>query len=186
MFYCKNCNALFKNSVCEKCGNENLPKATSDDFCFLIECSEFFGKMLIDYLKNEGINSLILPVGDGVRSKFALTLGKYQIFVPYKFYQKSCEILDFLSNNDYSERLKDEILKNVDKWHFESEATEKKLRKKFKLPPSESLLNFIQTKVATATSVEDKGVMLDGEHGLLVKNNDFILWFSQKTFKITL
>ena len=80
----------------------------------------------------------------------------------------------------------EKILNNVHKWNIENAKIEKKMRKKFKLKQNDNLLNFIKEKVEQAESATDVGMMVDGEHGLLVKSGKNVIWFSSETFKINI
>ena len=186
MYYCEKCHSVYDENSCLSCGIEQLRKVRDDDFCFLTTVSENFGKMIIECFKNEGINYAIIPVGDGVRSKFALTLGNYQIYVQYNKFNKAKDIFEFLTENNSTEKLKEKILVNVDKWHFETEGAKKRVRKKLKLTEDADLIERIKEKVEQAQSLEDVGLMVDNEHGILVKTDDVILWFSSISFKINL
>ena len=186
MFYCEKCHTLSHTQDCSCCGFNQLREVKDDDFCYLTTLSEDFGKMFIEYLSNEGINCASVPYGDGVRSQFALSLGQYKLYVPYKFYNNACEILEFFNENYSTNKVKEKILSNKHKWYFESDKIEKKMRKKFKLKQDDNLLEFIKEKVEQAESVSDVGMMVDGEHGLLVKSGKISLWFSAETFKINI
>ncbi len=60
------------------------------------------------------------------------------------------------------------------------------MRKKFKLNQDDNLLDFIKGKVEQAESVADVGMMVSGEHGLLVKSGEIVIWFSSETFTINI
>ena len=186
MLYCEKCKVLSDEQCCGTCGNENLRNAKNEDFCFLVACEEFFGEMFVDALKNEGINCAAVPFGNGVRSQLGLTLGNYQLFVPYAHYEKAQDILDSLSVMPSCDNLKNQILENMDKWHIERASTEKKIRKKFKFEKNVDLFQAIKERVQLANSIEDVGLMFDGEHGLLVKYEGVALWFSATTYKISI
>ena len=86
--------------------------------------------MFMESLKNEGVDCVLSPVGNGVRSALGLSLGGYRIYVPYRHYDTVREMLAFFESEDSCEdTLKEDILRSVDKWHFESNSTEKKIRK---------------------------------------------------------
>ncbi|MBR2449108.1 MAG: hypothetical protein IKB30_03195 [Clostridia bacterium] len=186
MFYCEKCHSLSQNQECGCCGFNQLREVKDDDFCYLTTTNEDFGKMFVEYLSNEGINCVSVPYGDGVRSQMALSLGKYKLYVPYKFYNNACEILEFFNENYSTNKVKEKILENQHKWNIENPKIEKKMRKKFKLNQDDNLLNFVKEKVEQADSVTDVGLMVDGEHGLLVKSGKIVIWFSSETFKINI
>ena len=45
-------------------------------------------------------------------------------------------------------------------------------------------MDFVKEKVETAQVINDVGLKTDGEHGIVVKNERIVLWFSAETFKI--
>ncbi len=184
MNYCYKCHTLCKGNVCHRCGNEKLRQPTEEDFCYLVTVNDTFGKMLMQSLKNEGIECAYIPVGDGVRSHMALTLGCYEIYVQYNRYSDAVEIYDFYMENYSPDKLKEKILKNVNKWHFENEKAERKIRKKLKLKKEDDILAFIKEKVENAESVSDQGLMVNNEHGLMVKSSKLYIWFTAETFQI--
>ncbi len=187
MFYCEKCRMVFETDFCEFCSETQLREVGDDDFCFLIECEELFGKMLEEALQNEGIKCAMRPVGNGVRSNFGLSLGKYQVFVPYQFYTQACDMLEFFRDDSSStDTLKQILLDHIEKWSFEKKSAEKKIRKKFKLEKDVDVMETVKELVEQAESVEDMGLMSYGEHGLLVKCDDFKLWFSSESYKISL
>jgi len=140
--------------------------------------------MLIECFQNESINCVAVPVGNGVRSNFGLTLGKYRLYVPYKKLNEASEILEFFTSNNSMDILRENILNNISKWHFESNKVEAKIRKKLKLAKEVDLIEYIKGKVEQAQSIDDVGLMSDNEHGLVVKSEGVVLWFSSDSFKI--
>ena len=186
MFYCEKCNSLSQTQECVHCGFNQLREVKDEDFCYLTTTNEDFGKMFVEYLRNEGIICASVPYGDGVRSQFALSLGQYKLYVPYKFYNNACEILGYFNENYSTNKVKEKILNNEYKWNIENVKVENKMRKKFKLNQDDNLLDFIKGKVEQAESVTDVGMMVSGEHGLLVKSGEIVIWFSSETFKINI
>lgn len=185
MYYCEKCHSLSEIENCFYCSNTKLRSVRADDFCFLIECEELFGKMLEESLQTQGIRCASVPVGNGVRSQLGLSLGGYKMYVPYQSYPKACDMLALFSNEGASmDRLKETILQNMDKWTFENRSTEKKIRKKYKLGKEDDVMKFVKEKVEHAQSIEDVGLMSYGEHGLLVKSENVTLWFSDESYKI--
>jgi hypothetical protein len=185
MLYCEKCYRLSDDEKCANCGFTPLREVNSNDFCYLITAKEGFGKSLIEVFKNEGIECAVIPVGDGVRSKLALTLGSYQLFVPYLKLEKAREIVDSFIGDNSTDKLREIILNNIDKWHFESGKIENKIRKKLNLSKESDLILSIKEIVKTAHTINDAGLMLNREHGLVVKTDEIILWFSSESFEIT-
>ena len=55
MNYCESCKYLCESSSCPECGSRELRPVEDNDYCFLVECSSTFGKMLAEILENNGI-----------------------------------------------------------------------------------------------------------------------------------
>ena len=183
-YYCEKCRILSDDTHCYRCGGTNLKKVNKDDFFLLTKVEESFGKMIIESLKNIGVDGVVLPVGNGVRSLFALKLGYYEIYVRYKDYNKASEIVDFFTENYSTESLREKLLKNIDKWHFNSEKVEKKIRKKLKLSHDVDLIQIVKEKVEMAHTISDVGLLTSSEHGIVVKTDKIILWFYVESFDI--
>ena len=186
MYYCDKCHYLSNENECHICGFKELREVKNDDFCFLITVEETLGRSIIECLKNEDIDCAVVPVGDGVRSQFALTLGNYQLYVPYIRFDEAVKIVEFFTENYSLDKLRETILKNRDKWHFENEKTEKRIRKKLKLSNEIDLMEYIKEKVEQAQTINDAGLMTNNEHGLVVKSGNVVLWFSSISFKINI
>lgn len=179
-------SSLLDAECCTACGNKNVREANPDDFCFLVECTEFFGDMFMDALKEEDIACVARPVVDGVRSYFALGPGGYKLYVPCKHYEKAQEMLSFLTEEPSSDQLKEKLLENVDKWHITEKSTIKKIQKRFKLDKNANMIEFIKEMVEKAQSVEDRGygAFFCGQHTLIVKTEEIALCFSSEGYEI--
>ena len=186
MFYCENCHTLNEGSVCDRCKNNKLREPNLEDFCFFVCVDDFFGEMFIQACKNEGIECIYKPVGNGVRSHMALSLGNYEIYVQYEKYNKALDIYDYFAQNYSTDKLRGKILKNINLWHFENNKVEKKIRKKLKIAQDVEVMQIIKENVEKARRIEDVGLMVNNEHGLVVKNDNIILWFSSESFKINI
>ena len=187
MYYCEKCHLLSETEFCGYCSNTKLRDVRADDYCFLIECEDVFGKMFEEVLQNEGIPCAMEPVGNGVRSHLGLSLGRYKIFVPYHFHSRAQELLELFRDHAPSiDHLKQNLLNNIEKWTFEKKSTEKKIRKKCKLDKESDVMNFVKEIVEHAQSIEDVGLMSYGEHGLCVKSESITLWFSAESYQISI
>ena len=187
MKYCEKCNSLSNLDYCPVCGNKKVREADSDDFCFLTECEQMRGEMLKDALQEEGINCVLMPWGNGVRSKLGLCLERYKVYVPFKYYESSVELLNCFSNGPTTEELKAQILDNIDKWHIDRPRTVKKIRKKLNISEEADIFECIKAGVEKSQCIEDKGVLGSfppSEHGLAVKIDGVTLWFSSESYKI--
>ena len=186
MKYCEKCNTVVTLKYCPACGNKKIREVTSDDFCFLIECGQTYGEMLKDALQEEKIQCVLVPWGDGVRSKLGLKLENYKVYVPYEHYERAREILAF-NNKTESDNIKELLLANKDKWNIANERAEKKLRKKLKIDDNVDIFEYISEGVKKSQDVKDRGFMgsfVPPAHGLTVKIGDVTLWFSAETFEI--
>jgi hypothetical protein len=188
MYYCEKCSLICEEDVCSFCGAKGLRSVKEEDFCFLTQAKEYFGKMFMESLKNEGIKCVASPFGSGVRSVLGLSLGGYRIYVPYRHYDEALEMLAYFTENDdpVADTLKEDILNGFDRWYFESGSTEKKIRKRYGVGNEENVMAFIRNAVEQADDIEDMGLMSDGEHGIRVKSGNITLWFSQSSLKISI
>ena len=188
MKYCEKCNIIVTLNYCPACGNKKIREITSGDFCFLVECGQMHGEMLKDALQEEKIKCVLLPWGDGVRSKLGLKLENYKVYVPYEHYERAREILAFY-NEAESDDTKELLLANKNKWHIANERTEKKIRKRLKIDGAVDIFEYIMEGVEQSQDVKDRGFMssfVPPAHGLTVKINNVTLWFSAETFEIIL
>ena len=188
MNYCEKCKSLTEEEYCSACGNKKIREVNSDDFCVLTECEQMYGEMLRDALQDEEIDCVLMPCGNGVRSQFGLPLGKYKVYVPYKHYESSLEILNSFFNAPTTDDLKELLLANIDKWHLVSARTEKKIRKKLKLSEDVDIIECIKDKVKESQCIEDRGIIsftnTFSSHGFAVETDKVTLWFSEETFEI--
>ena len=187
MQYCEKCNSIVISEYCPVCGNKKIREVTSDDFCFLVECGQMHGDMLKDVLLEEEIECALIPWGNGVRSKFALSLENYKVYVPYKHLDRAREILDYLYNP--SDNLKELLLSNRDKWFIASEQIEKKIRQRLKIDDDVDVFEYIKEGVEKSLDVRNRGIMysfLSEANWLTVKIGDVTLWFSDESFEIRL
>lgn len=84
MNFCEGCNIACSGERCPKCGRKKLRAVNEDDFCLVAQVDRIFGENLKDHLENENIECALMPYGTGVRSKFALPLESYLLYVRYK------------------------------------------------------------------------------------------------------
>ena len=187
MNYCEKCNSLSNFEYCSVCGNKKVREANSDDFCFLTECEQMYGEMLKDILQEEGISCALMPWGNGVRTQLGLRLDRYKVYVPYRDYERSVELLRSFSNGPSTEDLKEQILDNIDKWHIVKPRTAKKICKKLNINEDADIFIYIKECVEKSQCIEDKGMLSSfprSEHGLAVKIDDVTLWFSSESYEI--
>ena len=84
MNFCESCNLACETERCPKCGRKNLRAVTEVDFCLVAQVDRIFGDSLKENLENDNIECVLMPYGTGVRSKFALPLESYLLYVRYK------------------------------------------------------------------------------------------------------
>ena len=93
MNFSESCNFACENERCPKCGRKKLRAVTENDFCLVAEVDRIFGDNLKNNLENDKIDCALMPYGTGVRSKFALPLESYLLYVRYKNLEHVRQIL---------------------------------------------------------------------------------------------
>ena len=84
MNFCEACNIACSDERCPKCGRKKLRAVKEDDFCLVAKVDRSFGESLKDNLENQKIECVLMPYGTGVRTKFALPLESYLLYVRYQ------------------------------------------------------------------------------------------------------
>ena len=84
MNFCESCNFACENERCPKCGRKKLRAVTDEDFCLVAQVDRIFGDSLKENLEYDKIECVLMPSGTWVRSKFALPLESYLLYVRYK------------------------------------------------------------------------------------------------------
>ena len=156
------------------------------DFCLLVECLQNEGEILKSFLEAEEIPCVLMPSGNGLRTVLGLNLENYKVFVPYQFYDKASEMVDFISN-DSTEQLKERLLEHIELWHFKNESSEKKFRKKFELKKDADLLFYIKEEVSQALLIADEGLIYacsERGHFIAVKSEQGNILFNSATYEI--
>lgn len=92
--FCESCNLACEGERCPKCGSKKLRAVTDEDFCPVARVDRIFGDNLKENLEHENIECVLMPYGTGVRSKFALPLESYLLYVRYKNSERVRQILD--------------------------------------------------------------------------------------------
>ena len=187
MNYCEKCNSIVTMEYCPACGNKKIREVTSDDFCFLVECAQMHGEMLNDALQEEAIQCALIPCGNGVRSKFALNLENYRVYVPYRHYERAKIIFNTLFNE--SDNIKELLLTNKDRWNIANERAENNIRQRLKIDNDVDIFEYIKEGVEKSQNVKNRGVMytfLSEANWLTVKIGDVTLWFPDESFEIRL
>ena len=84
MNFCESCNLACNDERCPLCGRKKLRAVNEDDFCLVAKVGRRYGDNLKTHLENEQIECVLMPYGTGVRSKVALPLESYLLYVRYK------------------------------------------------------------------------------------------------------
>ena len=186
MKYCENCRALCQHDVCDICESAELREVLPEDYCILTECAEDFGGLLKNTLEDMDIPCALMPFGNGARSAFGLSLGKYRVFVQYRDYETSKDVLDQLTY-DPTEDLRKDLLDNREKWHINGFFAKRRMRRKFQIAKEEDLIDFVARAVGGAAKITDDGAISDcpeGGHYIAVMVNDRKLWLNSATYEI--
>ena len=186
MKYCENCRTLCENDTCDICDSTELRDVLPEDYCILTECAEDFGGLLKNTLADLDIPCALMPFGNGARSAFGLNLGHYRVFVQYRDFETSKDVLDQLTY-DPTEELRKVLLENEGKWHIKGKFAQKRMRRKHKIPENEETYAFIKRALENTSSITDEGAISDcteGGHYLSVLCNDRKIWFNSVTYEI--
>lgn len=84
MNFCESCNIACSDERCPNCGRKKLRAVNGEDFCLVGRVDRLYGDNLKENLEREKIECVLMPYGTGVRSKFALPLESYLLYVRYK------------------------------------------------------------------------------------------------------
>ena len=93
MNFCEGCNLACSGERCPKCGRKMLRALSDEDFCLVAQVDRNFGDTLKCHLEKENMDCVLMPYGTGVRSKFALPLERYLLYVRYKNLEHVRQIL---------------------------------------------------------------------------------------------
>lgn len=100
MKYCENCKLVFDDDVCPNCYNSKLREPKETDFCLLAEKEAMVAQMLMEILKDNGIESAFFPVmGAGLSTRLGPSMERYRIYVPYEKLLQARELLEAYFNN---------------------------------------------------------------------------------------
>ena len=183
--YCEKCKRLCVSEKECVCGCEMLREVTSQDYCFLLEANEAFAKMLEECFINNGIDSVLAPSGNGMRSAAGLTLGNFIVYVPYSQYDEAKNIVEFFSETDEVD-LRTDIINHKELWNIDKKM-KKRFCKKLKLEESDGLFDKISELLDSASAVSDEGRIPycnQGGHYILVKSGELNFWFNSVTYEI--
>ena len=187
MNYCKKCYHISEGDVCTECGSVSLREVASDDICFFTICEEQTGAMLRDALEADGIKVVLVPFGSGVRTAFGMSLGSFEVYVPYQHLAAAQNFMDTATGEALS-GLRQVLLDNRDKWHIASKKTPKRFYKKFGLEEGADILKFAEDAVNHATSVKDDGFSstcgASAGNYISVTFDGKVFWFNSLTYEL--
>lgn len=185
MLYCENCKHLCVDDACPDCGSKLLREAVAQDYCFLTEGEEGFIRMLEGSLNEQGIACILIPFGNGARSAFGLSLGKYRIYVPFGHYDRASASLRFFIDAP-SEELRKDLIDHKHLWHFDPKI-QKKICRKWKLKEKDDILRRVSEAVHAAPTLALGGRIYscpqEGRY-IFVKADGVKFWFNSATYEI--
>lgn len=187
MLYCENCKCLCGEEACPICGSRLLRAPESRDYCFLCEEEEGFAKMLEGSFHEEEIPCVLIPWGNGSRSAFGLSLGRFRVYVPFAHLEQAKLIWESFETEATMD-WKQEVLQNRQLWHYDPKM-EKKLCKKLKVSDSRTILDRVQDVVLDSEELHLGGRIYTCTQGgchLLVKADGVKFWFNSATYEIFL
>lgn len=94
MNFCQRCNIACDDAQCPKCGNKKLRAVSDEDFCLVAQVERTFGDDLKYNLECEDIECVLMPYGTGFRSRVALPLEGYLLYVRYKNLEYARQIIN--------------------------------------------------------------------------------------------
>lgn len=85
MKYCENCRLVIEDGICPRCYSSRLREPQNGDFCLLTERNVTIAQMLMELLKDNGIECVFTPVlGAGLATKLGPIMERNRLFVPYE------------------------------------------------------------------------------------------------------
>lgn len=99
MNYCEKCKLAFEWDICPHCHSSKLRAPQSGDFCFLDERDVIFARMLLDMLRDNGIECFHQPVmGAALAMRTAPGNERYRLYVPYEKLPEARELMEAYFN----------------------------------------------------------------------------------------
>ena len=188
MLYCENCKQLCADEACPDCGIKLLREAEPQDFCFLSEEEEGFARMLEGSFQEEAIPCVLLPWGNGTRSAFGLSLGRFRIYVPFAHYEQASSMLEFFEEEPADHDLRKDLMEHRSLWNFDPKM-EKKIRKKLNVAEGQQVLDRVCDVLSAATDLNIGGRIYTCPRGgchILVKADGVKFWFNSVTYEVFL
>lgn len=103
--YCEKCFVVYESERCPICGSRRGRESAPDDFCLLTEKDVFWGGMLEDVLKQNGIPYFTKHMwGAGMTVRMGYLLENVSFFVPMSQLSQARQLVEEL----FSEKETDE------------------------------------------------------------------------------
>ena len=186
MLYCENCYFAFQEELkrCPLCGSKRVRPAKDEDFCLVADEREAKSDNLRECFGSAGIPCSAMPYGNGLRSYFALPMDRYRLYVPFAYREQAVEIIS-ASDRLQTETLREQLLKNAGRF-FVQQKTEKKIRRKYKIPPDTDLIGLCVQIVKSAEKISDQGWTgsLNGGHYIFCASGEQSLMVNSETYEI--
>lgn len=182
MYYCEKCNAAFEPERCPVCGNKKTREPRDDDYCFLAEQGKHRSEVLMSVLDANEIPYSAVPVGTGVESIFGMSLSCNRLYVPFGNLDKANGIMREMEA-EKTEELRANLLENANSFNIPPK-TEKKLRKKLKLPDETDFISFCLDIVKGATKITDDDSNTGAWRFVYCFSQDYTLSIEPNRFEI--
>lgn len=154
MNYCERCKAFFEEEICPVCNSRKVREIRPSDYCYLTKGSRREIEILQNSYDNLSIPNQVLPYGSEINAKFGLPAQTLQIFVPFKYYEKACDVFNQIFG-DKTEDYRKDLLDNLEKLNIAGK-TAKKITKKLKLQ-DKNIFDFIVHMIENSTKIYDGG-----------------------------
>ena len=183
MKYCENCSYATDAARCPLCGGKHLREVEDDDYCFLIEKPKLEGEMLADVLRGNGIGCVAVPSGSGVLSAMALPLENRKLFVRWKDWKKTADML-YAEEAADTEMWRQFLQENAEKFSL-SPKTEKRILRKAKLGKGGDALRFCRRMIAQAKCIDGgKEMRFSREQLIFCHASGVVVTVNAKTLEI--
>lgn len=184
--YCDNCRIACKEKICPNCGKKKLRAVEDEDYCFVSEEYNSVAAYFDNLLKEQGVESVIMPWFSALDTHLAMRASRGRLFVRFKDLDTARQaVLDYY--NGITENLKKHLLDNFGKFNIDYDV-EKKARKKLKISDDVDIFDYCGDLIENAKSISDTGC-LDGTgdeagHVLLAQTAGENLYINSVTYNI--
>ena len=185
MYYCENCHIASEEPRCPACGGRKLREPQDRDFCFLREMPVEEGEWLQERLREKGVDCVVQPLGDVLRSLLALPTKDCRVFVPWGGYAAAQEVLQEQADAE-TEFLREQLLRGADRLHL-SARLERKLRKTDPFRAAESVAAYCRRCIEGAGQITDEGRVTNcprGGHYFRCLAEGFVFLVNSETMEL--